>query len=268
MRQGLCLTVADGLCCEAISLADMSIETQEELEALRAAGRAVAAAIRAMRVSVRPGVTTGELDAIGGRVFRKHGARSGPQLDYGFPGVNCISVNDEAVHGIPGKRRLREGDLVKLYVTAELDGFYADACVSIPVGRPSALATSLVASARRALDNAMDVSQAGAPLNFIGAAVERSVTADGYAICTDLMGHGIGRKLHEPPHVPNHYVEALSQPLTEGLVLTIEPIVSAGSGAVRTGRDGWTVKTIDASLSAHVEHTIVVTNGQPLVLTT
>ena len=117
----------------------MSIETAEELEALKAAGRAVAEAIRAMRAGVRPGVTTGELDAVGAKVFRRYGARSGPQLEYGFPGVNCISVNDEAVHGIPGKRRLRKGDLVKLDVTAELDGFYADACVSVPVGTPNML---------------------------------------------------------------------------------------------------------------------------------
>jgi methionyl aminopeptidase len=248
-------------------LVRVSIETADELEALKAAGRAVAAAIHAMRASVRPGVSTGELDAIGGRVFRSFGARSGPQLDFGFPGINCISVNDEAVHGIPGKRKLHEGDLVKLDVTAELDGFYADACVSVSVGRSSQLATSLVGSAQRALNRAMDVAQAGAPLNSIGAAVERSVTADGYAVCPELVGHGIGRALHEPPNVPNHYVAALSQPLTEGLVLTIEPVVSAGTGAVRMTRDGWTIKTADAALSAHIEHTIVVTNGRPLVLT-
>jgi methionyl aminopeptidase len=245
----------------------MSIETAEELEALKAAGRAVAEAIRAMRASVRPGVTTGELDAVGAKVFHRHGARSGPQLDYGFPGVNCISVNDEAVHGIPGKRRLREGDLVKLDVTAELDGFYADACVSVPVGRPSMLTTALVGSARRALENAMDVAHAGAPVNAIGAAVEQSVTADGYAVCRDLIGHGIGRKLHESPDVFNHYVASLSQPLTDGMVLTIEPVISAGSGAVRAARDGWTMKTADAALSAHMEHTMVITSGRPLVLT-
>lgn len=245
----------------------MSIETEEEFEALKAAGKVVAAAIRAMKAGVRHGVTTAELDDIGSRVFRRFGARSGPQLDYGFPGVNCISVNDEAVHGIPGKRRLQQGDLVKLDVTAELNGFYADACVSVPVGRPGIRVANLVASAHRALDNAMASARAGRPLNAIGAAVERSVRADRYAVCPDLMGHGIGRKLHEPPHVPNHYVPVLTQPLTDGLVLTIEPIVSAGSGAVRTASDGWTVKTSDGALSAHVEHTVVITGGRPLVLT-
>lgn len=245
----------------------MSIETEEELAALRAAGRVVAAAIRAMRAHVRPGTTTGELDAVAGCVFRRFGARSGPQLDYGFPGVSCISVNDEAVHGIPGKRRLRAGDLVKLDVTAELDGFYADACVSVPVGRPRADAASLVASARRALELAMASARAGTQLNAIGAAVEQSVAADGYAVCPELMGHGIGRRLHEPPNVPNHYVAWLSQPLTDGLVLTIEPIISAGSGAICAARDGWTLKTSDGALSAHVEHTVVISGDQPIVLT-
>jgi methionyl aminopeptidase len=245
----------------------MSVETAEELAALRAAGRVVAEALRAMRRAVRPGVTTAELDAVGARVFRAAGARSGPQLDYGFPGFNCISVNDEAIHGIPGWRRLRDGDLVKLDVTAELDGFYADACVSVPVGRPRAGAVRLAESARRALDRALRVAQAGAPLNAIGSTVQDAVTARGHAVCTDLTGHGIGRRIHEPPQVPSHYVPRLSQALTEGLVLTIEPVISAGSGAVYAAGDGWTVKTADGALSAHVEHTVVITRGTPLVLT-
>ncbi len=251
----------------SFSLAVVSIETEEELAALQATGRVVAEALRAMRRAVRPGVTTAELDAVGAKVLRRAGARSGPQLDYGFPGVSCISVNDEAVHGIPGRRRLRDGDLVKLDVTAELDGFYADACISVPVGHPRAVATRLAGTARRALDNAMRAAYAGAPLNAIGAAVEETVLARGHAVCTDLMGHGIGRRIHEPPHVPNHYVAKLSDTLTEGLVLTIEPIISAGSGAVREAGDGWTVRTADGALSAHFEHTVVITRAKPLVLT-
>jgi methionyl aminopeptidase len=244
----------------------VSIETPEELEALKAAGRAVAAALRAMRPHVRPGVSTAELDQVGARVFRRFGARSGPQLDYGFPGVNCISVNDEAVHGVPSKRRLRAGDLVKLDVTAELDGFYADACVSVPVG-PAQASAALVASAQRALARGMVSARAGAPVNAIGAAVEQSVAADGYSVCPELMGHGIGRQIHEHPDVPNFYVAELSQPLIEGQVLTIEPIITSGSGRTKTGRDGWTVLTSDGALSAHAEHTLVITAGEPLVLT-
>jgi methionyl aminopeptidase len=245
----------------------MSIETAEELERLRAAGQVVARALRAMRGRVRPGVTTAELDEVGAKVFRAAGARSGPQLDYGFPGVNCISVNDEAVHGIPGKRVLRDGDLVKLDVTAELDGFYADACVSVPVGRPRPEARRLVKTAQAALADGMIAARAGAPLNAIGAAVQGAVERDGHAVCAELSGHGIGRRIHEAPDVPAVYVPHLTQPLTEGLVLTIEPIIAAGNGTVRDAGDGWTMRTSDGSLSAHAEHTMVITEGEPLVLT-
>jgi methionyl aminopeptidase len=245
----------------------MSVETVEELERLRATGRVVARALRAMRQHVRPGVTTAELDQVGGRVFREAGARSGPQLDYGFPGVNCISVNDEAIHGIPGRRRLRDGDLVKLDVTAELDGFYADACISVPVGRPRAGTTRLVKAAHAALANGIKAARAGAPLNAIGAAVEKTVLLHGHAVCPDLIGHGIGRRIHEPPNVPNYHEPRLSQLLTDGLVLTIEPVISAGSGEVHGARDGWTVCTSDGALSAHVEHTIVIRHGKPVILT-
>lgn len=227
----------------------------------------VAQTIRAMRRAVRPGITTGELDAIAKRELARAGARSGPQLDYGFPGATCISVNDEAVHGIPGRRILRRGDLVKLDVTAELDGFYADACRTVVVaeGRPQALA--LVRTAEQALGRALRVATAGEPLNAIGASVERTVHGRGFSVCDGLMGHGIGRRIHEAPDVPNTYEPELSQPLTEGLVMTIEPLVAAGGAQVRLDRDGWTVRTADASLSAHAEHTIMVRDGAPLVLT-
>jgi methionyl aminopeptidase len=245
----------------------MSADTPEELAALKAAGRVVADAIAAMERAVAPGITTAELDAIGAAVFMAAGARSGPQLDYDFPGVNCISVNDEAVHGIPGPRKLRDGDLVKLDVTAELNGFYADACVSVAVGIADPEATRLAQTAQLALADALRAARAGAPLNAIGAAVGRAVSARGDSVCANLMGHGIGRRIHEPPDVPNHYVKRLTQPLTDGLVLTIEPIISAGSGAVRSVGDGWTIATADGALSAHFEHTVVITAGEPLILT-
>jgi methionyl aminopeptidase len=245
----------------------MSIETLEELEALKAAGRVVADAIRAMRSHTRPGVSTAELDDVGARVFAKAGARSGPQLDYGFPGTNCISVNDEAVHGIPGRRVLRDGDLVKLDVTAELDGFYADACVSVPVGQAKGSTRKLANASREALNEALKVARAGAPLNSIGRAVETTVTRHGYSVCEDLIGHGIGRRIHEPPNVLNYHHPNFDQPLTEGLVITIEPIIAAGNGRVRDAGDGWTLKTRDGSVSAHSEHTIVITLGKPIILT-
>jgi len=245
----------------------MSVSTPEELEALRAVGRVVAEALRTMRRAVRAGVTTARLDEVGERVCRRAGARSGPQLDYGFPGFTCISVNDEAVHGIPGLRRLREGDLVKLDVAAELDGFYADACVSVPVGRARPATTRLATTARVALEHGLRAARAGQPLNAIGAAVEQTVNAHGYSVCAALLGHGIGRRIHEAPEVPSVYVPELTEQLTVGLVLTIEPIVSAGSGDVRDAGDGWTVSTADGSTAAHAEHTIVITAGAPLVLT-
>jgi methionyl aminopeptidase len=220
-----------------------------------------------MRRAVRPGVTTAELDAIAAREFARAGARSGPQLDYDFPGVTCISVNDEAVHGIPGRRRLRRGDLVKLDVTAELDGFYADACRTVIVGDARPRAQRLVRTAEQALAAALKVATTGQPLNAIGATVQKTVEARGYALCDGLMGHGIGRRIHEPPDVPNQYDAELSEPLSEGLVITVEPLVAAGAGAVRLGRDGWTVRTADSSPVAHVEHTLVVQDGAPLVLT-
>ena len=245
----------------------MSIETAEELAGLAAAGRLVADALHAMRRAARPHVSTAELDGVAARVLRRAGARSGPQLDYGFPGVTCISVNDEAVHGIPGPRRLCEGDLVKLDVTVELDGFYADACVPVSIGRPRPATGRLVASARLALTRALEIARTGTPLNEIGAVIKDTVRDGGHAVCGELSGHGIGRRIHEPPEVPNRFDPRLTQPLTEGLVMTIEPIVSAGSGELRVAHDGWTIHTADGALSAHVEHTVVVRDGAPLILT-
>jgi methionyl aminopeptidase len=245
----------------------MSVDTPEELEGLRAAGRVVAEAIREMRRAVRPGVTTAQLDAVAARVLRHRGARSAPALAYGFPGVACISVNDEAVHGIPGPRRLRDGDLVKLDVAVELDGFYADACETVVAGRGRHDAGRLVAAARSALASAIAVARAGAPLSEVGAAVEREAGRRGFAVCAELMGHGIGRGIHEHPFVPSHYDPRITERLTDGLVITIEPILSAGSGRVRASADGWTIVTADGAPTAHAEHTIVVTDGRPLLLT-
>jgi methionyl aminopeptidase len=245
----------------------MSVETPEELEALKAAGRVVADAIRAMRAHARPGVTTAELDDLGARIFAEAGARSGPRLDYGFPGTSCISVNDEAVHGVPCKRRLNHGDLVKLDVTAELDGFYADACVSVAVGQASTSTRRLADASRRALSDALRVARAGVPLNAIGHAVETTVTNHGYSVCRELIGHGIGRRIHEPPNVLNYHHPRFGQPLTAGLVITIEPIITAGKGSVRDAGDGWTLRTRDGSFAAHTEHTIVITDGAPIILT-
>jgi methionyl aminopeptidase len=245
----------------------MSIRDQSELIALQRAGQVVAETIRTVSRMVRAGVTTRELDRAAARVFARHGARSGPQLDYGFPGTICISVDAEAVHGIPGPRRLRDGQLVKIDVTAELDGFYADACRTVAVGQAPPRARKLVAATEAALRDGIAAAVAGAPVHAIGTAVERRAAAHGFAVCADLTGHGIGRRIHEPPTVPSVFDPSASERLAPGLVLTVEPIVAAGEGEVVGLADGWTVVTADGSRTAHAEHTIVVTEAQPLVLT-
>jgi methionyl aminopeptidase len=245
----------------------MSVDTPEELAGLRRAGRAVSATLREVARRVRPGVTTAELDAHAARVFARHGACSAPALVYGFPGTICISIDDEAVHGIPGRRRLRAGELVKLDVTAELDGFYADAAISVPVGRVAPRVARLAATAQAALRRGLHAAQAGAPLNAIGAAVQQEAERRGCAVLGELTGHGIGRSIHEEPTVPNVYVPALDAPLAERTVITIEPILALGSHEVRSAADGWTILTADGAPSAHAEHTLVVSAGEPLVLT-
>jgi methionyl aminopeptidase len=243
----------------------VSIDHPDDLAALRAAGRVVAETLRELARRVRPGITTGELDVIAERIFALHGARSGPRLDYDFPGTICISLDDEAVHGIPGPRRLREGQLVKLDVTAELNGFYADACRTVAVGRVRPREQRLAAAAQSALRLGLEAATAGNNVGAIGAAVQGEVERRGFSVCAELTGHGIGRRIHEEPDVPN--VAWDGPPLTRGLVITIEPIIAAGAGDVHMTDDGWTVRTDDGSTSAHAEHTIVVTDGAPLLVT-
>src|SRR5882724_9241315 len=234
---------------------------------MRAAGSIVRRMIEAMKRAVRPGVTTAELDEVGAAVMREHGAQSAPQLVYKFPGVNCISLNEEAVHGIPGERAVQEGDLVKLDVTIEKDGFMADAAETVAVGKISEESQRLVACAERAFHKAMLVARAGFRVSEIGRVVEREVRRSGFSVIRDLGGHGIGRTIHEAPHVPNYPDPQARQIMNEGLVITVEPIISSGSGRVYTDKDGWTVRTRDRALSAHFEHTLVVTSGIPLLLT-
>jgi methionyl aminopeptidase len=245
----------------------MSIRSERDLAGMRAAGRVVAAALRAMRAAVAPGVTTAELDEVGARVFAAHGARSAPQLVYGFPGVNCISVNEEAVHGIPSRRALVPGDLVTLDVTAELDGYMADAATTVPVGDATPQAAALVAAAERALARAIRLVRPGLRLNEVGRAVQDEVESAGFHVLPALTGHGIGRTIHEAPTVHNSFEPRDPTVLTDGLVFTIEPIVAVGTEDVVMGDDGWVVRTADGSLSSHAEHTLVVTPRGALVLT-
>jgi methionyl aminopeptidase len=245
----------------------MSINGPEELARLRAAGVVVRRVLEAMKAQVCPGITTAELDRIGARVMQDNGARSAPALVYGFPGANCISLNEEAVHGIPGDRPLREGDLLKLDVTVEKDGFMADAAETVAVGTVSQEAKRLMACAQRAFEKAMLVARAGFRVSEIGRAVEREVRREGFSVIRELGGHGIGRTIHEEPRVPNFPDPEARQVLTEGLVITVEPIIAAGSGRALLEKDGWTMRTADRRPSAHYEHTIVITKGTPMLLT-
>ncbi len=245
----------------------MSITSPEELLGMQAAGSVVSLMLGAMTSAVRPGITTLKLDDIGAAVMKQHGARSAPSMVYGFPGSSCISVNDEAVHGIPSGRVLEDGDLVKLDVTVEKNGFMADAALTTPVGEVSDEKLRLVACAKRAFEKAMRVARAGVRVSEIGRAVEREVQRRGFSVIRDLAGHGIGRTIHEGPRVPNYADPSSDEILTEGLVITVEPIIATGSGKAYLSRDQWTVMTLDHSPSAHYEHTLVITKGLPMLLT-
>jgi methionyl aminopeptidase len=245
----------------------MSIKSSEDLKGLERAGTVVRLALEAMAAAVRPGVTTAELDEMAAQVFAENGARSAPALVYGFPRTVLISVNDEVVHGIPGPRRIARGDVVKLDVTVERDGYMADAARTVLVDGASSDAHRLAACAERAFEAALDVATAGRKVREIGRVVERTVRAEGFSVIRGLAGHGIGRSIHEPPSVPNHFDPWQQDVLTDGLVLTIEPIICAGRDAVSEDDDGWTIRTRDGSLAAHHEHTLVITRGRPVLLT-
>lgn len=244
----------------------MSIESDGDLAGMREAGRITTETLDALQTHVAAGITTAELDQIAAAVLKRHGARSAPALVYGFPGTVLISVNDEIVHGIPGKRQLREGDLVSLDVTIEKDGFIADAARSVIVGVGPAIARRLVDVANASLREALAIARAGVKVNTIGRAVQQEVHRHGFSVVRGLGGHGVGRTIHEQPQVPNVYDRFLRDVLTEGLVLTIEPMISAGSAYPVQDADGWTLRTRDGSLAAHCEHTLVITNGAPMIL--
>lgn len=245
----------------------MTIDNQDDLDGLLRIGQVVAEAREAMSAAVAPGVSTGDLDALGAEVFHRHGARSAPILDYRFPGTTCISVNDEAAHGIPSPTRvLRAGDLVNLDVSAELDGYYGDTGVSVGVGNISALARTLLNATFSAQREGMQAAMPGNRIRHIGRAVRARARTHGFTVIKNLSGHGVGHRLHEPPSVPC-VDDGQRTVLWEGLVLAIEPFLSVSSDYVVDSADGWTLRTDDGSLVAQFEHTMVVCREGPLVLT-
>jgi methionyl aminopeptidase len=245
----------------------MTLSSQSDLAAMQRVGQLVARTIAHMRAAVRPGLTTAQLDEIGARFARSHGARSAPQLAYDFPGFNCLSVNEEIVHGIPGARVLREGDVVKLDVTLELDGYMADSAVTVIIPPVSVEARQLQRAARIAFNSGVAVARAGQSLRDVGRAVEAAAKREGAVVVRELTGHGIGRRIHEPPSVPNWGDPDARTILTEGMVIALEPMLTSVPVRVVEEADGWTLRTHNRVLAVHHEHTIVIRRGAPLVLT-
>ena len=245
----------------------MTISSEPDLAGMRRVGNLVARTIAHMRSEVRPGMTTAELDGVGERFARAEGARSAPQLAYDFPGFNCLSVNDEIVHGVPGARVLRDGDVVKLDVTLELDGYMADSAVTVIIPPVSLEARQLQRAARIAFNKGLAVARAGTTLREVGRAVESAARREGVAVIRELTGHGIGRRIHEPPSVPNWADPDSRTVLTEGLVIALEPMLTTAPTRVVEENDGWTLRTHNRALAVHHEHTIVIRRGAPLVLT-
>jgi methionyl aminopeptidase len=245
----------------------MTISSQTDLAHMQRVGQLVARTIAHMRAAVRPGITTAELDDVGAQFARGHGARSAPQLTYDFPGFNCLSVNDEIVHGIPGARVLCEGDVVKLDVTLELDGYMADSAATIVIPPVSLEARQLQRAARLAFNAGLAVARAGQSLREVGRAVESAARREGAVVVRELTGHGIGRRIHEPPSVPNWGDPAARTVLHEGMVLALEPMLTSAPAKVVEELDGGTLRTHNRVLAVHHEHTIMIRRGAPLVLT-
>ena len=242
------------------------LRDRDEIEAIRAAARLVARTIELLRREVRPGVTTGELDRMAEAFIRDHGGRPAFKGSRGFPASICPAINDEVVHGIPGSRRLEEGDIVGIDVGVEKDGFYGDAAVTVPVGEVSDEARRLLEVSRESLARGIAQARAGNRVGDISHAIQSYVEEHGYSVVRALVGHGIGREMHEEPQVPNYGPPERGPRLMAGQVLAIEPMVNLGGPEVVTQPDGWTVKTRDGSLSAHFEHTVAVGSQGPEIL--
>lgn len=243
------------------------LKTEAEIATMRRAGIVVAEMLERCGAAVRPGITTADLDRIAQQVLRERGATSSFLGYFGYPATICTSVNDEIVHGIPGQRKLREGDIIGIDAGAIVDGWHADAAVTVPVGRVSAEARRLIATAEEALRLAIASVRPGARLGDVGATVQGLVEREGFSVVRNYVGHGIGQAMHEPPQVPNYGTSGQGRLITAGLCLAIEPMVNIGGPETRLLDDGWTVKTADGSISAHFEHSVAVTPAGAVVLT-
>jgi methionyl aminopeptidase len=241
--------------------------SQSEIAKLRRVNQLVGRILSELRKSVAPGVTTRDLDTLAERLVREAGAEPAFKGYHGYPATVCASVNDQVVHGIPSTRALVEGDIVSIDMGAKLDGFFGDCAVTVPVGTVSPEAARLLRVTEEALFQGIDAVRPGARVSDIGAAVQRHVEAHGFSVVREFVGHGIGTSLHEEPQVANYGPAGSGPRLSEGMVLAIEPMVNAGRASVKVQSDGWTAVTGDGSLSAHFEHTVVVTRDGTEILT-
>lgn len=238
-----------------------------ELDTMREAGRITAMALRVVGDAVRPGITTAELDALAEAAIRDAGAAPAFKGYQGFPATLCTSVDAQVVHGIPGTRALREGEIVSVDCGAIVDGYYGDSAMTFPVGVASEEARRLMDATRRSLDAGIARCIPGMRLHDISAAVQDVAEGAGFSVVREYVGHGIGRAMHEDPQVPNYGQAGTGPTLKVGMVLAIEPMINAGRADVRSLDDGWTVVTSDGSLSAHFEHTVAITEDGPRILT-
>jgi methionyl aminopeptidase len=242
------------------------LKSPEEIRKLRGNNLMVARILEALKKIIRPGVTTLELDRYCEELTLQKGAKPAFKGYKGYPFALCTSVNEEVVHGMPSERRLKEGDIVSLDFGIYHQGLYGDAAVTVPVGEVADEAGRLMRVTEEALYRAIEKARAGNRLGDRSAAVQNHVEAAGYAVVRDLVGHGIGRSLHEDPQVPNYGREGRGIELRPGIVLAIEPMVNAGTHAVKVLQDGWTVVTADGELSAHFEHSVAITENEPFIL--
>jgi methionyl aminopeptidase len=239
-----------------------------ELERMREAGRLVGEVLTELSAMIAPGVTTADLDRAAERRIVAAGAVPAFKGYHGYPATICSSINEEVIHGIPsGRRILQEGDVVSIDVGASLDGYYGDSAMTVPVGPVSEEAATLLRVTEEALYRAIERARPGGRISDIGHAVQQHVEAFGFSVVREFVGHGIGQRMHEEPQVPNYGEPGHGPRLAEGMVLAIEPMVNAGKPAVKVLADGWTAVTRDGCLSAHFEHTVAVTAGEPWILT-
>ena len=243
------------------------IKSNQEIAAMRQAGRILATVLEILKSEVRAGMKTKELDIITTRELERLGAKPSFKGYRGFPANLCVSVNDEIVHGIPGERVLHQGDIVSLDLGTILRGFQADAATTVGIGEVSSEAKELIKTTEGALEAGIAAAHPGARLGDVSAAIQNYAESRGYSVVREYTGHGIGREMHEEPQIPNFGSPGLGPVLKKGMTLALEPMVNAGGCGTRVADDHWTVLTADGSLSAHFEHTIVITDAEPEILT-